>query len=830
MPGFIRRFGFFPGNEVITQIEGVVIVDLPPPGAVAGVATGVACLVGEFSDVKHSVTVDGTGAVTEDVQPQEIFSAQDLANKFGGWDATVGDFGESGGNGFVALRSKRFSRLLVAAVNTASNWGSRYFRQLPLCTSQTDSLPVVPVSGAVIEAGSEFGNGTNGRMKAASQVLFSALDTIDRNIEGSVVAGGSAATQIFKSGGAATQCWQFDDNTVTFVDMTSEFNSVAAGDVVIFPAAEALDDYFAVGRATTFGKLTFNGAGGTAGVGGIGTWEYWNGSAWTALSNVVDGTAGFTTPVADDQTVTFDVPSDWAAVALNAVSAFYVRFKLTGVYGTNPVYDQGFVGGVDWAAINRPEGGQGIKKGDVLVIGNNNAGQVQPVAEGGTYRVAATPTTGINLSVEKLDGSNFVWTLQTSVPYRVHVSSDADSAPVTVLGATVAGGYSAAEAGGASIPVRPLTDELGAATDGNWTAFTLLSPETVPPALTGSTADSLSGLGGFTHPTQTVTFDASIQGPNALADASIDTLYQNALTATISDLSPVSEINMIWCARTSTVIRASLKQNAGDASSVGTGRMCVVSPELSVQTTTEAVSDADPGVGATRSERVAYSWPGAVLSVPEAVETRLKTADGLTVVDGLLDVKFDSFLISIMSNLPPERNPGQAAQPVPNVLAPVLGMQRGISKLEINDYIALRNRGVAALRMDRTVGPIVQSGITSSLISGEKNIARRRMADFIQDSISQRLVQFAKLPLTDANKDGQVAEVNVFMSQLKSETNPAQQRILEYSVDQKSGNTPESEAAGIFVLIVRARTIPSGDFIVLQTEIGNNVVITTDVT
>ena len=33
MPGFIRRYGYFPGNEIITLIEGVVIIDLPPAGA-----------------------------------------------------------------------------------------------------------------------------------------------------------------------------------------------------------------------------------------------------------------------------------------------------------------------------------------------------------------------------------------------------------------------------------------------------------------------------------------------------------------------------------------------------------------------------------------------------------------------------------------------------------------------------------------------------------------------------------------------------------------------------------------------------------------------------
>jgi len=243
--------------------------------------------------------------------------------------------------------------------------------------------------------------------------------------------------------------------------------------------------------------------------------------------------------------------------------------------------------------------------------------------------------------------------------------------------------------------------------------------------------------------------------------------------------------------------------------------------------TTTVVGDTAPGVGATRHERVFYTWPGAVLSVPEAVETRLKTADGLTTIDGLLDVGFDSLLVSLLSNLPPENNPGQSLEPVPSLLAPVLGMQRGITRLELGDYVALKNRGVAALRMDRTVGPVLQSGITSSLVSGQRNIARRRMADFIEDSLAQRLVQYSKAMLTDANKDNALGEVDDFMASLLNLVNPARQRIKRYSVDDKSGNTLESEAKGIYVIIVKARTLVSGDAIVVQAEIGENVLSVT---
>ena len=50
---------------------------------------------------------------------------------------------------------------------------------------------------------------------------------------------------------------------------------------------------------------------------------------------------------------------------------------------------------------------------------------------------------------------------------------------------------------------------------------------------------------------------------------------------------------------------------------------------------------------------------------------------------------------------------------------------------------------------------------------------------------------------------------------------------MDYSVDDKSGNTPDLEAQGIYVVIGKVRTLASADFIVFQTSIGEGVVVTT---
>jgi len=693
MAGFIRRFGYFPGNEVITQIEGVVIVDLPPPGGVQGTGVGVAACVGEFADCSYATSVNSSGVVSTRIRPVEIFSATDLINKVGGFDETIGEFGVSQGNGYEQLRSKRFSRLVAVPVNLASSNGCRYFRSLPLSASATVTTPVVPVVGVTLSAGREFraAGFSSSRIRAAQRVIF------------------------------------------------------------------------------------------------------------TALSPIATGTGGATTNAAAAATQTF------AATA-----------------------------GFDWTTIVRPDGTTGARKGDILVIGNNNAGALAPLPVGGnlgagTYRVATDPSAGVNISLEQLSGANFAFVTAAAIPWRLHFASDADSAPVLVPGAATPGGYAAADVGGYTIPTRPLTDSTGAQADGSYTAALALSPVVAPPALTGSSWDPLSGLGGRIMPGGSggLAFTVAVQGINRVANASIDALYTTAIDALVSEDSPARDVNIVWAARKSSTIAAKLRSHVLESSAVGVGRVAIISPPLSTVTVDAAIATAAPGVGATRDERVVYTWPGARVFIQEAVNFRLRTADGNTTIDGILDQTFDGWMSSLLSNLPPERNPGQASAPVPQVFSPILGYQRGIdvTQLSMGAYINLRANGVAALRVDRTVGPVIQSGITSSLTSGQRNINRRRMADFIQDSCANRLVEFVKLPQTQQLKDAAVGEIDAFLDSLLSPNNPAAQRIAAYQIDDRSGNTPELEAQGIFVIIIRVRTLATSDFIVLQAEIGERVQI-----
>lgn len=658
MSGFLRRFGFFPGSELITQIEGVVIVDLPPPGSIQGVGTGTVALVGEFADMTYAVSVASDGTVTTNPQPVEVFSSQDMLNKVGGWDETLGEFGGDGGSGFLELRNKRFTRLVLVPVNLASSKGIRLWRKLPTNQSATVALPVVPVQQGIVAAGREFKSGAN-RVRVGKRVSFTSLDPIVSGTDGAVTSAGAAATQSFDSA--------------------------------------------------------------------------------------------------------------------------------TGAFVAN-----------------------GIKEGDILVVGVIGAGGAQG-ANADTYRVVSI-TDADTIVVQKMDGTNFDWTTGTGMAWRLHHASDADTGL----------DHQFSEEQGYLIPARPL--------DATVAASTLLTPTVVPPALSASSADPLSGLAARTTTNAAgLVYTAAIQAPNAPNVAGIDALYQLAINALLNDETPSNEVDIVFSARKSANIRNYLKQHVLDASARALTRVETSSPSLdAVLSVSAAVADSDPGVGANRDERVIYDWPGVRTFVPEAVGFSVKLADGTTTSDGILDVTSDGWMAVVLSNLPPERNPGQSAPPVPELLSPILGFQRGLTdKLNMNHYIQLRSKGIAAPRIDRSAGPIFQSGITTSLTAGQKNINRRRMADFIEDSIAIRINQYVKLLLTDDVKDSAVSEIEAFLTELRSPDNPPAQRIADYAVDRVSGNTPQLEAQGIFVIIVQVRTLSTADFIVLQFEIGEGVTPTT---
>jgi len=309
----------------------------------------------------------------------------------------------------------------------------------------------------------------------------------------------------------------------------------------------------------------------------------------------------------------------------------------------------------------------------------------------------------------------------------------------------------------------------------------------------------------------------------ALTESQIDAQYTAALNATLDINSVAKQANIVWSARQSNTVRKQLKVNALSASGNGCfGRMAVIRPPLGTTKSNAMSTTAEPGVGAYRDQRVIYCYPGFNTFVPLIAQRGTAGGAGFNAT-GNVDVGSDGFMASILSQLPPEENPGQETSFT--VAVNSLETSANVQGFQIGDYINFKAAGVAAARMDDGVA-IFQSGVTSvdpAVNPGLVRISRRRMADFIQDSVAIRAKAYGKRLSTVARRLSLASEIRQFMLTLLSPQNPAFQRINGFTVDPKKANTPQSLALGMYRIILNVQTIASLDSIVIQTTVGEQV-------
>jgi hypothetical protein len=113
-----------------------------------------------------------------------------------------------------------------------------------------------------------------------------------------------------------------------YTNQTTESNNATANDMTLLPAAPAVNDAYYFGHDYQFTRLWIN-----IGTAGAGTWtiiwEYWNGSAWTALSNVRDDSSGFKPSSTGWKMVQFSIPTNWATYAVNGVTTYWIRARVS---------------------------------------------------------------------------------------------------------------------------------------------------------------------------------------------------------------------------------------------------------------------------------------------------------------------------------------------------------------------------------------------------------------------------------------------------------------------------------------------------------------------
>jgi hypothetical protein len=301
----------------------------------------------------------------------------------------------------------------------------------------------------------------------------------DRGVE--IVSGTGVKNVSFIAGESgqfdATRVWQADESATpdSFVEYTDEAASATAADVLPFPATEAANDYFCIGADSKFESLSIDV--GTVGAGGAPaiTWEYWTGSAWTALAGVTDNTNAFTTSGVNTVVWTDDT-DDWEATSLNGERPlFYVRARLTSVYSTtNPILDEahpvdkiehhahfpsttgspftaaswaffgfGSDGAPKWHAVNNSGGSltvsptviaeiteaetEDIGAASTTVSGISLSITFINLQNGGEIRIYRVSDGGEEDGIESITGGQFIATLNSGVSYNVVVIHSADA-------------------------------------------------------------------------------------------------------------------------------------------------------------------------------------------------------------------------------------------------------------------------------------------------------------------------------------------------------------------------------------------------------------------
>jgi hypothetical protein len=204
----------------------------------------------------------------------------------------------------------------------------------------------------------------------------------------------------------------------------------------------------------------------------------------------------------------------------------------------------------------------------------------------------------------------------------------------------------------------------------------------------------------------------------------------------------------------------------------------------------------------TRSDRIVYCYNSAYTYDP-ATGAEIQTAPHV-------------WLASILSQVDVDVHAGSF-----ETLAYLAGISRLTNvALTRAELISLRDAGITTLERN-TDGPQFRSAVTTSLISGKTEIARRRECDYLQLSAGDALRYYVKRKNTPETRAGMAGELTAFSNGLKAEG-----RIIEdFEISSDPVNTAASRARSEEHLLWRVKLLGHILSLVLETEIGTGTVI-----
>lgn len=210
-------------------------------------------------------------------------------------------------------------------------------------TTQVNSAVPVSVSGVTrgsavkLIARETLGAVTDGDVLAEGFAdANGAFASYSHNDQGSL-----SISVLARNQGIATACIA-EDSGAGFTDETDEGSSNLTADMTLLPATPAINDAYYFGHQDPFTRLRLDVSTAlTQTATPTIVWEFWNGSAWVALTGVTDGTSGLET--SGRSVVSWALPGTWAQNSvtgqLNTGNLYYVRLRLSvvGTITTTPI-------------------------------------------------------------------------------------------------------------------------------------------------------------------------------------------------------------------------------------------------------------------------------------------------------------------------------------------------------------------------------------------------------------------------------------------------------------------------------------------------------------
>lgn len=237
----------------------------------------------------------------------------------------------------------------------------------------------------------------------------------------------------------------------------------------------------------------------------------------------------------------------------------------------------------------------------------------------------------------------------------------------------------------------------------------------------------------------------------------------------------------------------------------------VLSTDSTITTKSGAITD----TGGRRKDRLSVHYP------------RVKTVNTYDPNRAEIVVDGNAFAAVVIASVPPEAAPGGANSA--EFLTGITALDPAFETIDTNGYKSLNDAGIAPwFNSTANQGFIIHRAFTTSLISGEERIFRRRMTDFIMLSIAASAETFAEqlLDLDLPNKalgpntSIQVGLWNQFLTDL---ANPDAPRIRGYELDAFGSNLQANIDAGQWKVAISVKLISAQEELVFLATIGERV-------